>query len=512
MVNDGTIAGTGNYGYGVYLTAGGIVTNLSVGLITGHNDAAINVKGDVATVDNAGQISATLLQGVGINLAAGGMVSNAASGTIVGYSGISTDTGLVVNAGSIAGTHGTGIELWFGGTVVNDGNGMIAGSGPSGAYYGVVVQYGSGTVTNAGTIAATGTGAAAVLFAASYANLLLVDPGADFIGQVDGGNTAGSAIVSTLELASAAGSGTLDGLGSQFVNFGSIEFDPGATWTIGGDAAGLAGTISGFAPGDTIGVSGFSATGSDYAGGILTLSALAGTVELQLPGTFTISDFNIASVGGVTDVTLNDAPCFRAGTRIATERGDVPVEALRPGDRVATLAPAGARWADVIWLGHRSIDCLRYPRPDQVWPIRVAAGAFGPGRPYRDLWLSPDHAVFFDEVLIPAKHLVNGRTIRRMPVKRVTYHHVELARHGVLLAEGLPAESYLDTGDRANFANGGGATRLFADFAASRLDVAAMWEAKACAPLIVNGPELAAVRRWVNGLAISMPSVRRRVD
>jgi len=509
VVNDGTIAGTGDSGYGIYLTAGGFVSNQSAGLMTGQNAAAIDVKGDVATVDNAGQISATLLQGVGINLAAGGTVSNAAGGTIVGYAGIVTDTGLVVNAGSIAGTHGAGIELWFGGTVVNDGNGMIAGSGPSGAYYGVVVQYGSGTVANAGTIAATGTNAAAVLFAPSYANLLVVDPGSDFIGQVDGGNTAGSAIVSTLKLASAASSGTLSGLGSQFVNFGSIEFDPGAKWTIGGDAAGLAGTISGFAPGDTIGVSGFSATGSDYAGGILTLSAPGGTVELQLPGTFTISDFDIASVGGVTDVTLNDAPCFRAGTRIATERGDVPVEALRPGELVATLAATGARWAEVIWLGYRSIDCLRHSRPHHVWPIRVAVGAFGPGRPYRDLWLSPDHAVFIDEVLIPVKHLVNGRTITRMPVKRVTYHHVELARHAVLLAEGLPAESYLDTGDRGNFANGGGATRLFADFATSRFDVAAMWEAKACAPLIVSGRELTAVRHWVNGMANSTPSVRR---
>ena len=511
VVNDGTIAGTGNYGYGIYLTAGGIVTNQSTGLITGNHAAAIDIVGGSATVDNAGQISTTLLQGVGIKLIAGGVVNNTASGTVVGYSGIVISAGLVVNAGSVAGTHGAGIELWLGGTVVNDHGGMIAGSGLSSAY-GVVVQYGAGTVVNTGTIAASGTNAAAVLFAPSYANRLVVFPGSDFIGQVDGGNTAGSTVVSTLELASAAGSGTLDGLGSQFVNFGSIEFDPGSTWTIAGDTAGLAGTISGFAAGDTIGVSGFTATGSDYAGGILTLSAASGTVELQLPGTFTISDFHIASVGGATDVTLNDAACFCAGTRIATERGDVPVEALRPNELVATLAKTGVRWAKVIWLGHRSIDCLRHPRPRQVWPIRVAVGAFGPGRPYRELWLSPDHAVFIDGVLIPVKHLVNGRTIVRMPVNRVTYYHVELARHAVLLAEGLPAESYLDTGDRTNFANGGGAMRLFADFATSRFDVAAMWEAKACAPLIVSGPELAAVRQWVNGLASSAtpPGTRKQ--
>ena len=64
-----------------------------------------------------------------------------------------------------------------------------------------------------------------------------------------------------------------------------------------------------------------------------------------------------------------------------------------------------------------------------------------------------------------------------------------------LLAEGLPAESYLDTGDRGNFANGGGAVALYPDFASR------VWDAAGCAPLIVTGPALEAVRRWVDALA-----------
>ena len=39
------------------------------------------------------------------------------------------------------------------------------------------------------------------------------------------------------------------------------------------------------------------------------------------------------------------------------------------------------------------------------------------------------------------------------PADGVTYYHHELARHGVVLAEGLPCESYLDTGNRGFFAN-----------------------------------------------------------
>ncbi len=72
--------------------------------------------------------------------------------------------------------------------------------------------------------------------------------------------------------------------------------------------------------------------------------------------------------------------------------------------------------------------------------------------------LSPDHAVFVDDVLVPVRHLINGSTIVQEPVAEVTYYHVELATHDVILAEGLPCESYLDTGNRAVFVNGGAET------------------------------------------------------
>ena len=70
-----------------------------------------------------------------------------------------------------------------------------------------------------------------------------------------------------------------------------------------------------------------------------------------------------------------------------------------------------------------------------MWPVRVSAGAFGPGRPHSDLLLSPDHAVYVGEVLIPIKHLINGSTIVQVPMARVTYHHLELPAHDVLLAD-----------------------------------------------------------------------------
>ena len=134
--------------------------------------------------------------------------------------------------------------------------------------------------------------------------------------------------------------------------------------------------------------------------------------------------------------------------------------------------------------------------------MRVAAGAFGEGRPHTELWLSPDHAVYVGEVLIPVKYLVNGSTIAQVEVGEVTYYHMELPAHDVLLAEGLPTKSYLDTGDRAAFTNGGGPSQLFPGFFCTPLgDAPFIREAQACAPLIVTGPELEAARMLVNSCA-----------
>ena len=89
-----------------------------------------------------------------------------------------------------------------------------------------------------------------------------------------------------------------------------------------------------------------------------------------------------------------------------------------------------------------------------MWPIRIQAGAFAPNTPRRDLLLSPDHAVYVDGRLIPVRYLVNGASIAQVETDSVTYWHVELDRHDVILAEGLAAESYLDTGNRSVFVKG----------------------------------------------------------
>lgn len=143
--------------------------------------------------------------------------------------------------------------------------------------------------------------------------------------------------------------------------------------------------------------------------------------------------------------------CFLEGTLIATPAGEVAVETLQPGDLVST---ANGTAQPVRWHGERRV-MSHFADPLRAYPVRVKAGALADGIPARDLLLSPEHALLVGGVLIQAGALVNGTSITReatMPA-RFTYHHIELATHALLLAEGTPAESFIDNEDRGHFDN-----------------------------------------------------------
>ena len=173
-------------------------------------------------------------------------------------------------------------------------------------------------------------------------------------------------------------------------------------------------------------------------------------------------------------------PCYVTGTRLAVPEGAVAVEDLTVGTMVLT---AGGETRPVQWIGHRNVNCSQAKDPAAVWPICIQAGAFADGQPSRDLWVSPAHCILVSSALIPAEKLVNGATIVQMPRESVHYWHVELDRHDVLLAEGLAAESYLDTGNRTNFINGG-------EFLDAHPDFKPRHSADTCVPLVLEGPEI----------------------
>jgi hypothetical protein len=108
----------------------------------------------------------------------------------------------------------------------------------------------------------------------------------------------------------------------------------------------------------------------------------------------------------------------------------------------------------VVWIGRQTITS-RFADPVRNWPIRIAAHALADNVPARDLLVSPDHALLLDGILVHAGALVNGTTIRRenrVPESFV-YYHVELEDHSLILAENVPAETFVDNVDRRNFDN-----------------------------------------------------------
>ena len=237
---------------------------------------------------------------------------------------------------------------------------------------------------------------------------------------------------------------------------------------------------------DLIGLT-YSTSGSESLGfgNVLTVTEGTGIAIIQLDHSqnFSGDTFNLAPLaGGGVEIFI---PCFAAGTRILTPRGEVPVEALQIGEAVITDFGDDAA---IKWIGVRRLDLSRHPRPEKAQPILFEAHCFADGVPSRDLILSPDHALYVEGHLVPAKSLVNDRNIRQLKRTTVTYYHIELAEHSIIFAENTAVESYLETGNRGAFQNAPGALTLHPDLAQT------VREQSGCAPFTGTGPVVEAAR------------------
>lgn len=487
LTNFGIIQGNVANGVGVAFgntaTNGGTILNEASGTISGEVGINLNAS---ASIENFGHISGNSNVGPGIALNAGGSVTNMSGGTISGTGGIlaAGSPATVVNSGLLQAYSGSSdvVALNFGGSVTNQSGGLISGVhgvvidnggvlvnfGLISSTYGVSIV-GAGTVTNDGSIVGSKD---AVQLASGSTNLLQVAPGAAFSGTVDGGNSIGSGIISTLELLSAARAGTLSGLGSQFIDFADIAVDNGADWTLQGSVVAgqtlsiagtgmaqfaygsFAGTIDGLQQG-TIVLTGVTNASSATVVSNNTLEvslSSGGPIDLTLGGSYAANSFHLFKLNGTGPYAVAETvPCYLAGTRIRTEDGEVPVEQLRVGDRVITRDGSAK---PIRWIGRRSYSGAIPAGLRDVEPIAFAPGSLADGVPARELIVSPLHALYIDGVLIPAERLVNGRTIRRRPdIDPIRYFHIELERHDVIFAEGAPAESFVDCDSRSMFHN-----------------------------------------------------------
>ena len=163
---------------------------------------------------------------------------------------------------------------------------------------------------------------------------------------------------------------------------------------------------------------------------------------------------------------------------IACPDGERAVEALSIGDLVLT---AGGAARAVQWIVHGT-NLVTRGRRSAATPVIVRKGAIADNVPHRDLHVTKNHGLYIDGVLIPAEFLVNHRSITWDDrAQEVSIYHVELLTHDVLIADGAPAESYRDDGNRQLFRNANSGWGLPPQ--------------PACAPVLTGGPIVDAIWR-----------------
>ncbi len=185
-------------------------------------------------------------------------------------------------------------------------------------------------------------------------------------------------------------------------------------------------------------------------GGNVYPSSASGSVNIQIAGPVgrVEIDYGNADSGGqrveISDLTYTPTTvvvCFAAGTHIKTENGETLIEDLQVGDLVVT---DGNGLQPIRWIGQRTVKATGH-----FAPVCIAKGALGNTR---DLLVSPAHRMVVsgaraqllfseDEVMVPAKALIDGDKIYRKAGGEVTYFHILFSAHEVIFAEGAAAES-----------------------------------------------------------------------
>lgn len=148
---------------------------------------------------------------------------------------------------------------------------------------------------------------------------------------------------------------------------------------------------------------------------------------------------------------LESVPCFCQGTTLMTDKGDQPVDWIRPGDQVMTKDHG---FQPVLWVGRTNISASKLELAPNLRPIRIAAHSIDPHTPTHDLLLSPEHRVLLkspqikllfdcDEVFAAIKTVSNGGAIAQIqPRHDIAYYHILFQNHEIVLAQGLWVESF----------------------------------------------------------------------
>jgi hypothetical protein len=448
----------------------GTVTFDTTDEIYSISGGVLDMTGGSLTIDNTSTGTNTIDVGAGASLTAASGASieltGTIDGTLAGAGGFVLDSGTTIGSGADL----TASSITFNGAEVTSDL----------TYTGSGLTVDSGGVTDGATLTITADDAAI-----SSTGDISVDDSSTLVLGTDQSGT-GYIYVAT------SGTADIDNFAGGDVVFldatGILKLEQPSAFT--GTIVGMSEVNSSIH--DIIDVVGQQVTSLSYSG-----TAEGGTLTVY-DGTTVLDNLNILGnyVGEGQDFVFTpDAsgtgcdiyliPCYRRGTRIQTAHGETLIEHLAIGDSVMSLS---GQLLPIRWIGRRGYSGEVAAGNKNVLPVLIRAGALADGLPRRNLWVSPEHAMSIDGMLIAARDLVNGDSIvQEETVEEVSYFHLEFDTHAVIFAEGAPAESFVDDESREMFENAAEYHRLYPQ--------AVRQAARFCAPRIEEGHELEAVRR-----------------
>jgi autotransporter-associated beta strand protein len=444
-----------------------ITNGTAAQIIVGDVSVVPALSFDVAsgqTITDTNQIT-----GPGIVLTGGGtlVLDNAANSysgaTIVEQGKLSIGAAGEIGTGTLTLDAATSLDLTGGFTLtqaikVSGDPAFSVGPGQTNVFTGLIADG-----TSPGTVELTGGGT------------LVLDNAAN---SYSGGTTIEDG--STLEI------GTTGAAGSGAIHFSGT----GNTLEIAGTTM-PSNAITNFDAGDEIVITDYDGFGVSYNGSTLVLDQSGGpSISLSLSG----PDLTSLSQLTITDNVATDTTtiaCYCRGTLVRTPCGNKRVEELRIGEEVITASGAAR---PIKWIGRRSYSGRFVMGRKDILPVCIKAGALDDNVPRRDLWISPNHAMYFaddnnDSMLIEAKDLINGGSIvQAESVEQVEYIHIELETHDVIIAEGALAETFIDDDSRLMFHNAHEYRLLYP---------AAATVKQYCAPRLEHGYRIEAVRQRI---------------
>nr|WP_242005337.1 Hint domain-containing protein [Acetobacter thailandicus] len=477
--SDANISGVNTIASGGVIS-GGIVTKYAAISISSGGTAVNNTVASDGGIGVAGVASNTTIQSGGVVEVTSGGVENTAvvqsGGTLDADSNASINnitvnqSGLVIAAsdanisgvntiasgGVISGgivTKYAAISISSGGTAVNNTVASDGGIGVAGVASNTTIQSG-------GVVQVTSGGVADDSTVENGANLYINDGGSVGNTTVDSGGSVTAASDSTI-----SGVITLNDGASA-----TIPATAGGTVVLPGDSNhGL--TITGLESGGSVStvISGWSGAGPDDSDSITLADVSADGVSYAYPSddqvVLTLADgstitLNIPGVKDTGFILVDDGHggsygevCFLAGSLIKTPSGTCAIEELVVGDEVMVYANGRETSSLIKWHGKAQCNVRSYLSHDEAgYPVRIVKDAVAPGVPFEDLLVTSEHCLFFENRFIPARMLVNGRSIfYDTSFASYEYFHIETEDHSVIMANGMLTESYLDTGNRHVF-------------------------------------------------------------